>query len=461
MRTLDEALEKFTLVQGTAGSESEKTACETSLLNWIWDGPDFIWGDDLACASPLIRSLMISHSDSTSTTQEQRVEAVTLGMEGALDTWWIPAEVILSYYGDFTREETPTHHERLVKMLKGVAAWKLDKVSRNLDGANLNGANLVGANLYRASLVGANLNGANLYGASLNVANLNGAGLDGASLDGASLYGANLNGASLDGASLDGANLNGASLDGASLYGANLYRASLVRAILVGANLNGASLYGASLVRAILVGANLNGANLDGASLYGANLNRANLDGASLDGANLDGASLDGANLNGANLDGANLDGASLDGASLDGANLDGASLDGASLDGASLYGVLYLGSARNLDKATGEPASLPDGWKFKNGLIQENLKCPRTHDEPLYRALGSGGFLEMPIDFCPACGVQLDDNAPFRAPEPPSAPEPELTPIMKESMRLMDEVMTLLVHYLSQSVLDSAQGDG
>jgi hypothetical protein len=48
--------------------------------------------------------------------------------------------------------------------------------------------------------------------------------------------------------------------------------------------------------------------------------------------------------------------------------------------------------------------------------------KCPRNHDEPLYRALGSGGFLEMPIDFCPACGVQLDDNAPFRAAEPPSA---------------------------------------
>ena len=147
MRTLDEALETFTLVPGTAGSESEKTACETSLLNWIWDGPDFTWGDDLPCASPLIRSLMISHNDSTSSTQEQRIEAVTLGMEGALDTWWIPAEVILSYYGDFTREKTPTDHERLVKMLKGVSAWKLDKVRRSLYGANLVRANLYGANL--------------------------------------------------------------------------------------------------------------------------------------------------------------------------------------------------------------------------------------------------------------------------------------------------------------------------
>ena len=154
MRTLDEALETFTLVPGTAGSESEKTACETSLLNWIWDGPDFTWGDDLPCASPLIRSLMISHNDSTSTTQEQRIEAVTLGMEGALDTWWIPAEVILSYYGDFTREKTPTDHERLVKMLKGVSAWKLDKVRRNLIGANLIGADLYGANLYGANLYG-------------------------------------------------------------------------------------------------------------------------------------------------------------------------------------------------------------------------------------------------------------------------------------------------------------------
>jgi hypothetical protein len=260
MRTLDEALETFILVPGTAGSESKKTACETSLLNWIWDGPDFTWGDDLPCASPLIRSLMISHNDSTSTTQEQRIEAVTLGMEGALDTWWIPAEVILSYYGDFTSEETPTHHERLVKMLKGVSAWKLGKVRRNLDGANLDGANLDGANLVRVSL------------------------------------------------------------DGASLIGASLIRASLIRA------------------------------NLDGASLV-----RANLDGASLDGANLVRASLDGASLNGANLVRANLVRASL---------------NGASLNGASLNGVMFLGLTFHLDKTVGEPASLPDGWEFKSGLI-------------------------------------------------------------------------------------------
>jgi hypothetical protein len=277
MNTLEEALSTFELVKHSAGSESAKQACETSLLNWIYEGTV---SDSLECAHPFIRSMMIAHNDSDETTAEQRVEAVRLGMDGALDTWWIPTEVVVSYYGGFTREETPTHHDRIVKMLTGVAEWKNNKVRPNLNGANLDGANLNGANLYGANLYGASLNGANLYGASLY---------------GASLYGANLYGASLNGANLYGASLYGANLNGANLYGANLYGASLYGASLNGANLNGANLYGA---------------NLYGASLYGANLN------------------------------------------------------------GASLYGALHLGSARNLDETVGEPASLPAGWEFKNGLI-------------------------------------------------------------------------------------------
>lgn len=158
MKTLDEALEQFELVKGSAGSESEKKACETSLLGWIYYEK---WtGDSLECAHPLIRSLMIQHNDSDETTKEQRIEAVRLGMTGALDTWWIPAEVILSYFGDFTRDETPTKNDRLVKMLTGVAAWKLDKVRRYLADANLTDANLTRANLTDAHLAGATLTGA-------------------------------------------------------------------------------------------------------------------------------------------------------------------------------------------------------------------------------------------------------------------------------------------------------------
>ena len=145
MRTLEEALEKFDLVQSSAG-DGERTACETSLLNWV-SGED-TWSDAFSCASPLIRSLMIGHNDDPETTKEQRVEAVKLGMAGAIDTWWIPEAVVLSYYGDFKREETPTRHERLVKMLTGVAAWKENKVRPNLIRANLDGARNLGSTLY-------------------------------------------------------------------------------------------------------------------------------------------------------------------------------------------------------------------------------------------------------------------------------------------------------------------------
>jgi hypothetical protein len=197
MRTLEEALAKFQLVKGKSG-DGETTACETSLLNWI--SGDDKWGDSFECAHPLIRTIMIQHNDADVTTNDQRIEAVTLGMTGAIDTWWIPAEVVLTYYGDFEQGTEPTGHERLVKMLKGIAAWKENKVGANLVGANLVGANLVGANLDGANLVRANLVRVNLYGANLVRANLVGANLDGANLVGANLVGANLDGANLYGA---------------------------------------------------------------------------------------------------------------------------------------------------------------------------------------------------------------------------------------------------------------------
>jgi hypothetical protein len=213
MNTLEEALSTFELVKGSAGSESAKQACETSLLNWIYEGKV---SDSLECAHPFIRSMMISHNDSDETTAEQRIEAVRLGMDGALDTWWVPLEVILSHFGDFKRGSQPSKHERLVKVLTGVAAWKLNKVRANLIGANLDGADLYGANLTGADLYRANLTGANLYRADLYGANLTGA-----NLYRADLYGANLTGANLEGADLYRASLTGANLTRADLYGAN------------------------------------------------------------------------------------------------------------------------------------------------------------------------------------------------------------------------------------------------
>jgi hypothetical protein len=213
MNTLEEALSTFELVKGSAGSESAKQACETSLLNWIYEGKV---SDSLECAHPFIRSMMIAHNDSDETKAEQRVEAVRLGMDGALDTWWVPIEVVLSHFGDFERGSEPSKNDRLVKMLTGVAAWKLNKVR-----ANLYRADLYGANLYRADLYGANLTRANLSRAFLYGANLNGANLSRADLNGADLYGANLSRANLSGANLTGANLNGANLYGADLNGAN------------------------------------------------------------------------------------------------------------------------------------------------------------------------------------------------------------------------------------------------
>jgi hypothetical protein len=190
MNTLEEALSTFELVKGSAGSESAKQACETSLLNWIYEGKV---SDSLECAHPFIRSMMIAHNDSDETTAEQRVEAVRLGMDGALDTWWVPIEVVLSHFGDFERGSEPSKNDRLVKMLTGVAAWKVNKVRANLTGADLTGANLTGADLARANLTGANLARADLARANLTGANLAGADLTGANLARANNLGSTYN----------------------------------------------------------------------------------------------------------------------------------------------------------------------------------------------------------------------------------------------------------------------------
>jgi Pentapeptide repeats (8 copies) len=122
----------------------------------------------------------------------------------------------------------------------------------------------------------------------------------------------------------------------------------------------GASLSRASLSRADLYGADLSRADLSGANLTGADLSRADLSGANLTGADLYDADLYDADLCGANLTGADLSGADLCDADLCGANLTGADLSGAR----------NLDKAIGLDKVVGEPATLPEGWRYDDGLI-------------------------------------------------------------------------------------------
>jgi hypothetical protein len=86
--------------------------------------------------------------------------------------------------------------------------------------------------------------------------------------------------------------------------------------------------------------------------------------------ANLREADLGGAYLRGADLGGAYLYGADLYGAYLREADLGGAYLRGANLYEAYLYGALNLERSIGYLEIIGEPASLPDGWRYDKGLI-------------------------------------------------------------------------------------------
>jgi hypothetical protein len=228
--TIDEAL-KFKLIAG-AGSEDEGTACVMTALSWV---AGEAWSDRPACAHPLLASLAIRANDADGTTTIQRRALLRAGVDGIIDTWWVPAEVILHCLAAAEGDGV----KRTVNLLKNVAKWKAtspkampDLRGADLGGANLRDANLRGTNLGYANLRGTNLGGANLRGADLRGAYLRYADLGGAYLGGAYLRDADLRGADLGGANLEGADLRGADLRGADLGGANLG----------GANLGGANL---------------------------------------------------------------------------------------------------------------------------------------------------------------------------------------------------------------------------
>ena len=201
---VEEALGRFRLVNGAG--DGTQTACAMSLLNWIWRNGDE-WSDAPDCAHPLIRSVVIVANDDATTTPEMRAELVRAGEHGVLDTWWVPAEVVVASLAAEREADPPSPYDRALVCLQRVAAWKAAPTREK--------ANLSDANLADAYLAGANLADANLSGAYLAEAYLADADLAGAYLADAYLAEANLAGADLADANLAGANLAGANLAGA------------------------------------------------------------------------------------------------------------------------------------------------------------------------------------------------------------------------------------------------------
>jgi hypothetical protein len=91
-RTITEALDRFQLVKGSKG-DGDKTACLASLWNWVYGEDE--WSDAFTCAHPIIRSLAISLNDDDDVPLEDMKAVALLGESGAIDTWWVPTEVVL------------------------------------------------------------------------------------------------------------------------------------------------------------------------------------------------------------------------------------------------------------------------------------------------------------------------------------------------------------------------------
>ena len=184
--TIDEALERFKLIDGTG--DGQTTACVMTALSWVVGAGHT---DATPCAHPTLRSLAIRANDRSGSTHDQRAAIVKAGETGLLDTWWIPSVVVALEVASAARDNEPGTVEHCLDVLARITAWKSGpKPPADLHGADLYGADLYGANLHGANLYGADLRGADLYGANLYGANLHGANLHGANLRGADLYGA-------------------------------------------------------------------------------------------------------------------------------------------------------------------------------------------------------------------------------------------------------------------------------
>jgi hypothetical protein len=147
--TADEALARFTLISG-AGSEATNQACAMTALAWMAGAA---WTARMECAHPLIRQNVIAANDTATTTPEMRAELVRAGVDGVIDTWWIPATEIVWALAQAPKDST--FFDRVLNALRLVGAWKADKERHVLRDAVLRGADLRDADLRDADLSGA------------------------------------------------------------------------------------------------------------------------------------------------------------------------------------------------------------------------------------------------------------------------------------------------------------------
>lgn len=129
---LDEALGKFDLI--AAQGDGEKTACAMTLLAWM-AGKD--WTDKPECAHPTICSQVIQANDADRTTKAMRADLVRLGVEGVLDTWWVPAEVV-AFQLILASREHKSAYGRAKRLLERIAEWKQTRQRPDLSSAGGN-----------------------------------------------------------------------------------------------------------------------------------------------------------------------------------------------------------------------------------------------------------------------------------------------------------------------------------
>lgn len=167
-RTVDDALNRFTLIDGQG--DGDTTACAMTALAWV---AGEAWTDHPRCANRALASLVIAANDADDTTVEDRRHIVREGATGVIGTWWVPDSVVARAVASIDADPVT----RALGVIAVVRWWAASdtKPDANLTRADLTGAYLADADLTRANLADANLADANLTGADLADANLTGA----------------------------------------------------------------------------------------------------------------------------------------------------------------------------------------------------------------------------------------------------------------------------------------------
>lgn len=135
MHSVQEALDRFELING-AGSEQDGKACAMTALAWV---AGEAWTDRPQCANRLLTTWVINANDASGTTVEQRQTLVREGATGIIDTWWIPDLVMVDLW---RQSQGDSRADRVIDVVRRVAAWKAQP---DLSDADLSGAVLRGA----------------------------------------------------------------------------------------------------------------------------------------------------------------------------------------------------------------------------------------------------------------------------------------------------------------------------